>query len=260
MAKPAEDLLGLQEITHGQWWLWSSKEFIHSSMADSSVLMWPLPQEASSFIHALDFIHTLWVLCLLSGTMVSQSEHSLRMSFSCHSCHVLNSKTDPAGSRHILQLVNGGLVTKSCLTLATPWTVAHQDPLFMEFSRQENWSGLPFPSPGDLTNPGIKTASLPASPQVVSCIGWFFTDWATKPTRYCVQAALWVTSSIVRQVIPVFPLSLKSRFLGQKQCHVLLDMCSWVDTKKVSKAFSKFRDDTRNMIGSESKSESKWCN
>ena len=176
MAKPAEDLLGLQEITHGQWWLWSSKEFIHSSMADSSVLMWPLPQEASSFIHALDFIHTLWVLCLLSGTMVSQSEHSLRMSFSCHSCHVLNSKTDPAGSRHILQLVNGGLVTKSCLTLATPWTVAHQDPLFMEFSRQENWSGLPFPPPGDLTNPGIKTASLPASPQVVSCIGWFFTD------------------------------------------------------------------------------------
>ena len=78
--------------------------------------------------------------------MVSQSEHSLRMSFSCHSCHVLNSKTDPAGSRHILQLVNGGgsLVTKSCLTLATQWTVARQDPLFMEFSRQENRSGCHF--------------------------------------------------------------------------------------------------------------------
>ena len=40
---------------------------------------------------------------------------------------------------------------------ATPWTVAHQAPLSMGFSRQEHWSGLPFPLPGDL--PGIKPAS-----------------------------------------------------------------------------------------------------
>ena len=39
---------------------------------------------------------------------------------------------------------------------ATPWTVAYQAPQSMEFSRQEYWSGLPFPSPGDLANPGIK--------------------------------------------------------------------------------------------------------
>ena len=39
---------------------------------------------------------------------------------------------------------------------ATPWTVAHQTPPSMEFSRQEYWSGLPFPSPGDLPNPGIE--------------------------------------------------------------------------------------------------------
>jgi len=45
---------------------------------------------------------------------------------------------------------------------ATPWTVAHQDPLSMGFSRQEYWSGLPFPSPGDLPDPGIETGS-PAS-------------------------------------------------------------------------------------------------
>ena len=43
---------------------------------------------------------------------------------------------------------------------ATPWTVAHQAPLSMAFSRQEYWSGLPFPSPGDLPDPGIKLASL----------------------------------------------------------------------------------------------------
>ena len=41
----------------------------------------------------------------------------------------------------------GGVVAKSCLTLATPWTGACQTPLSMGFSRQEYWSGLLFPSP-----------------------------------------------------------------------------------------------------------------
>ena len=45
----------------------------------------------------------------------------------------------------------------SCIRLfATPWTVACQAPQSMGFSRQEYWSGLPFPSPGDLPNTGIK--------------------------------------------------------------------------------------------------------
>ena len=43
---------------------------------------------------------------------------------------------------------------------ATPWTVAYQVPLSVGFSRQEYWSGLPFPSPGDLPDPGIKLESL----------------------------------------------------------------------------------------------------
>ena len=42
---------------------------------------------------------------------------------------------------------------------ATPWTVAYQAPLSMGFSRQEYWSGLPFPSPGDLPDPGIEPGS-----------------------------------------------------------------------------------------------------
>ena len=42
----------------------------------------------------------------------------------------------------------------------TPWTVAHQVPLSMEFSKQEYWSGVPFPFPGDLPDPGIKPRSL----------------------------------------------------------------------------------------------------
>ena len=54
----------------------------------------------------------------------------------------------------------------ACLIVSdfvTPWTVAGQTPLSMEFSRQEYWSGLPFPSPGYLPKPGIEPAS-PVSP------------------------------------------------------------------------------------------------
>ena len=40
-----------------------------------------------------------------------------------------------------------------------PWTIAHQAPLSMEFSRQEYWGGLPFPSPGDLPDPELKPRS-----------------------------------------------------------------------------------------------------
>ena len=53
----------------------------------------------------------------------------------------------------------GSLDAKLCPTLATPWTVTHQAALSMGFSRQYYWSGLPFPSPGDLPDPGIKPGS-----------------------------------------------------------------------------------------------------
>ena len=46
------------------------------------------------------------------------------------------------------------------MSLATPWTIAHWAPLSIEFSRQEYWSRLPFPSPGDLPNPEIEPVSL----------------------------------------------------------------------------------------------------
>ena len=48
----------------------------------------------------------------------------------------------------------------SCVQFfVTPWTVAHQVPLSMGYSRQEYWSGLPFPPPGDLPDPGVEPAS-----------------------------------------------------------------------------------------------------
>ena len=52
------------------------------------------------------------------------------------------------------------LVAQSCLTLCDPWTVPARLLCPWGFSRQEYWSGLPFPSPGDLPNPGIKTRSI----------------------------------------------------------------------------------------------------
>ena len=51
------------------------------------------------------------------------------------------------------------LVSKSCPTLATPWTAAFWAHLSMEFCSQEYWSGLLFPPPGDLPDPGIKPRS-----------------------------------------------------------------------------------------------------
>ena len=59
----------------------------------------------------------------------------------------------------MLESGGGDLVTKLCLPLVTPWTVAHHAPLSMGFSRQEYWSGLPFPSSGDLPHPGIQPKS-----------------------------------------------------------------------------------------------------
>ena len=63
----------------------------------------------------------------------------------------------------------GGGVAQSCLTV-TPWTVAHKAPLFTEFSRQEYWSGLPFP-PGNIPDlemeprsPILQADSLPSDP------------------------------------------------------------------------------------------------
>ena len=63
------------------------------------------------------------------------------------------------------------MCAQSCLLFSTLRTVAHQAPLFMEFSRQEYWSGLPFPSPGDLPDPRIK----PMSPAFPALAGRFFS-------------------------------------------------------------------------------------
>ena len=77
-------------------------------------------------------------------------------------------------------------VTQSCPTRTTPWTVAHQAPLSMGFSRQEYWSGLPFPSPGD-------GSSRPRAQTRVCCIASrLFTNRATGEAPVAVpRAAHW---------------------------------------------------------------------
>ena len=69
------------------------------------------------------------------------------------------------------------LVTRLYPTFATPWTVVCQDPSSMGFPRQEHWSGLPFPPPGDLPKPRNKSSSpVPA--------GGFFTTEPPEKTLY----------------------------------------------------------------------------
>ena len=60
------------------------------------------------------------------------------------------------------------------------WTVARQAPLSMGFPRQEYWSGLPFPFPGDLLDPGIELTSL-TSPAMTG--GFFTTEQPGKPPK-----------------------------------------------------------------------------
>ena len=75
------------------------------------------------------------------------------------------------------------LVTRPCLTVI-PWTIAHQTPLSMAFSRQEYWSELPSPPPGDLPNPGIKPRSptlqadsLLSEPTTAHKLNIYFNNW-----------------------------------------------------------------------------------
>ena len=83
---------------------------------------------------------------------------------------------------------------------ATPWTVAHQAPPSMGFSRQEYWSGLPFPSPEDHPNPGIE----PRSPSLQADAGRHFNLWATreayKAARDAPNSAFWMLRTGILRV------------------------------------------------------------
>ena len=89
--------------------------------------------------------------------------------------------------------------TLSCVRLfVTPWIVAHQTPLSLEFPRKEFWSELPFPSPGDLPHQGIKPVS-PASPALAG--GFFFFNLMDYTVHGILQARIleWVAFPFSRE-------------------------------------------------------------
>ena len=93
----------------------------------------------------------------------------------------------------------------------TPWTVAHQTPLSMGFSRQEYWSGLPFLSPGELPNPGIEPRSpaLQAETLTSQPPGWVQIS-ALKSYRWAEQKEAWTTRKIIMDLSQTCPYSLWS--------------------------------------------------
>ena len=91
-----------------------------------------------------------------------------------HICLYLPKKKAVSWKYHTTSLFSCcWLVTQLCQLFATPWTVALQAPLFMGFSRQESWSGMPCPPPEDLPESGIK----PTSPTLSR---WVLYHWATR--------------------------------------------------------------------------------
>ena len=115
--------------------------------------------------HLLELLHSSNMSNLNQAENVCHSKGYIRI---CHTNKFDNLELD----------VYCGIVLNCILLFATPWTVAHQAPLSMEFSRQEYWSGLPFPTPGHLPDPGIKPTSL-ESPALAG--GFLTTEPLGKP-------------------------------------------------------------------------------
>ena len=110
----------------------------------------------SLYFLRLPFLYGLFSLSPFSFRLMSGTGSSSVSSYDL----LYNLVMSPYASTHICMYGGGGLVTKSCLTLSPPWTVAHQDPRSLGFPRQEYWSGLPFPSLGYLPNPGSPNLGL----------------------------------------------------------------------------------------------------
>ena len=100
--------------------------------------------------------------------------HFHRHSLSSDLCHLLCQQLQSLSSR------SSHAYVLSCFShvwlFVTPWTVAHQTPLSMGFFRQEYWSGLPFPPPGDLPEPEIEPAPL-TSPALAGRLFTTSTPW-----------------------------------------------------------------------------------
>ena len=117
------------------------------------------PGKSPDNVYCAYLLCTIFALAILQSTKQSPNSHGFTLyggviSSSCH-WNASSLRAELWFVCHSLDIWNlGGLVPKLCPTLVTPWTVARQAPLSMRFYRQEYWSGLPFPSPGDLPDLG----------------------------------------------------------------------------------------------------------
>lgn len=124
------------------------------------------------------------------------------------------------------------LVTKLCPTLASPWMVACQLPLSMGFPRQQQWSGLPCPSPGDLLNPGSKPTSawqgyfLP-----LNCLGSFWPrDWT-----HISCIGRWILYHFTREALRSIGYSKSSS--KREQFQACIDTSLYQETRKISNKY-----------------------
>ena len=115
---------------------------------------------------------------------------------------------------HMLQFVCI-LGAQSCQSLCNPWTVAHQPPLSLEISRQEYWSGLPLPSPGDLPHPGIE----PGSPALLA------DSLPSEPPRKPHATFYW----LVNLILDLEFISLTALLLFADTNRSINGWCSWVN-------------------------------
>ena len=110
-----------------------------------------VPMTSSGFVSFCVFLYSLRLFCI--APLYPKSKI----------VDVLVTHPDTVNNAQVEQgvlICGGSLVAKSCPTLASPWTVARKVPLSLGFSKQEHWSGLPFPCPGDL--PGKIEPGSPA--------------------------------------------------------------------------------------------------
>ena len=115
-----------------------------------------------TYLHTPHFRHCIFLLASHLILYFGGSQHHCTLHPSIRQCWKILGAVTPGWEGH-------------AAGIATLWTVAHQAPLPRGFSRQEYWSGLPCPPPGDLPNPGSEPVSL-MSPELA---GMFFTIHTT---------------------------------------------------------------------------------
>ena len=184
--------------------------YIYKSHKESDTIEWP--NELNWYIKLADisingvYSQDFFLLIYLPFCVLHSSLHFCFSIWSLFFFFKLKFHSQKLFFRENLLLKHGKWKKVSCVWfLATPWTVAHQAPLFMGFSRQEYWSGLPFPSPEESSQPRDLTQ--------ISCIaGRFFTIWAN--TYYLNIFVVFLLKTVLFQLIfEEFLSNIESRYI-----------------------------------------------